>query len=61
MPVISLSSPKGGAGKTTTAALVATVLADRGESVPIFDTQIVDREAFRAMFSFGGKSVSEAA
>jgi chromosome partitioning protein len=21
---------------------------------PIFDTQIVDREAFRAMFSFGG-------
>jgi hypothetical protein len=22
--------------------------------VPIFDTQIVDREAFRAMFSFGG-------
>jgi hypothetical protein len=22
--------------------------------IPIFDTQIVDREAFRAMFSFGG-------
>ena len=37
MPVISLCSPKGGAGKTTTAALVATVLADQGESVTIID------------------------
>ena len=37
MPVISLCSPKGGAGKTTTAVLVATVLADQGESVTIID------------------------
>jgi chromosome partitioning protein len=33
MPVISMCSPKGGAGKTTTSVLVATVLADQGESV----------------------------
>jgi chromosome partitioning protein len=37
MPVISMCSPKGGAGKTTTATLVATVVADQGESVTIFD------------------------
>ena len=37
MPVISMCSPKGGAGKTTTATLVATVLADQGESVTIID------------------------
>jgi chromosome partitioning protein len=37
MPVISMCSPKGGAGKTTTAVLVATVLADQGESVTIID------------------------
>ena len=37
MPVISLCSPKGGAGKTTTAVLFATVLADQGESVTIID------------------------
>jgi Mrp family chromosome partitioning ATPase len=37
MPVISMCSPKGGAGKTTSAVLVATVLADQGESVTIID------------------------
>jgi chromosome partitioning protein len=37
MPVISLCSPKGGCGKTTTSILVATVLADQGESVTIID------------------------
>jgi chromosome partitioning protein len=37
MPVISMCSPKGGAGKTTTAVLVATVLADQGESITIID------------------------
>src|SRR5208282_3641255 len=37
MPIISLCSPKGGAGKTTTAALAATVLADQGESVTMID------------------------
>ena len=37
MPVIRMCSPKGGAGKTTTAVLVATVLADQGESVTIID------------------------
>ena len=37
MPIISLCSPKGGAGKTTTSVLVATVLADQGESVTIID------------------------
>jgi chromosome partitioning protein len=37
MPVISMCSPKGGAGKTTTSVLVATVLADQGESVTIID------------------------
>jgi len=37
MPVISMCSPKGGAGKTTTATLVATILADQGEAVTIID------------------------
>jgi chromosome partitioning protein len=37
MPVISLSSPKGGAGKTTAATLLATELAERGARVTIID------------------------
>jgi chromosome partitioning protein len=37
MPVISLSSPKGGAGKTTAATLLATELAARGARVTIID------------------------
>ncbi len=37
MPVITLSSPKGGAGKTTAATLLATELAERGASVTIID------------------------
>lgn len=37
MPVIAFSSPKGGAGKTTAATLLATVLAQRGASVAVID------------------------
>ncbi len=37
MPVIAFSSPKGGAGKTTAATLLATVLAERGVSVAVID------------------------
>lgn len=37
MPVISFANPKGGAGKTTTALLAATLLAENGASVTIVD------------------------
>lgn len=37
MPVISFANPKGGAGKTTTALLTATQLAEKGASVTIID------------------------
>jgi chromosome partitioning protein len=37
MPVIAFSSPKGGAGKTTAATVLATVLAERGATVTIID------------------------
>ena len=37
MPVITLSSPKGGAGKTTAATILATELAERGVSVTVID------------------------
>jgi chromosome partitioning protein len=37
MPVITLSSPKGGAGKTTAATILATILAERGAAVTIID------------------------
>lgn len=37
MPVIAFSSPKGGAGKTTSATILATVLARRGASVTVID------------------------
>lgn len=37
MPVITISSPKGGAGKTTAATILATVLCERGASVTIID------------------------
>ena len=37
MAVITLSSPKGGAGKTTAATVLATVLAERGAKVTIID------------------------
>jgi chromosome partitioning protein len=37
MPVIAFSSPKGGAGKTTAAVILATVLAERGASVIVVD------------------------
>lgn len=37
MPVISFANPKGGAGKTTTALILATELAERGAQVTIID------------------------
>lgn len=37
MPVISFANPKGGSGKTTTALLLATQLAERGARVVIID------------------------
>ncbi len=37
MPVISVTSPKGGVGKTTTATLLSTILAERGISVILID------------------------
>jgi len=37
MPVIAVSSPKGGAGKTTTATILATTLAERGAAVTVID------------------------
>lgn len=37
MPVISFANPKGGAGKTTTALLLALELAERGAGVTVID------------------------
>jgi chromosome partitioning protein len=37
MPVITFSSPKGGAGKTTAATVLAMTLAERGAEVTIID------------------------
>lgn len=37
MPIISFANPKGGAGKTTTALLLATQLSENGASVSIID------------------------
>ncbi|TGD92506.1 ParA family protein [Methylobacterium nonmethylotrophicum] len=37
MPVVSFANPKGGAGKTTSALLLATELAARGAAVTIID------------------------
>jgi len=37
MPVIAFSSPKGGAGKTTAAMVLATVLAERDATVSVVD------------------------
>jgi chromosome partitioning protein len=37
MPTIIFASPKGGAGKSTSAVLLATVLAERGATVTIID------------------------
>ncbi|MFG5121777.1 ParA family protein [Methylorubrum sp. POS3] len=37
MPVIAFANPKGGAGKTTTALLLATELASKGAAVTIID------------------------
>jgi chromosome partitioning protein len=37
MPVITLASPKGGCGKSTTALVLATTLATRGASVSLLD------------------------
>ena len=37
MPTISFANPKGGAGKTTSALLLATELAGRGAEVVVID------------------------
>lgn len=37
MPVISFANPKGGAGKTTTALILASQLADHGATVSLID------------------------
>ncbi|MBT56231.1 MAG: chromosome partitioning protein ParA [Mameliella sp.] len=37
MPIISFANPKGGAGKTTTALLLAMELAERGATVTVID------------------------
>ena len=37
MPVITFSSPKGGAGKTTAACILASMLAEQGATVTIID------------------------
>src|SRR4051794_22550249 len=37
MPVISIANPKGGAGKSTTALVLATTLASKGATVSIID------------------------
>lgn len=37
MPIISFANPKGGAGKTTTALILATQLSENGASVTIID------------------------
>jgi len=37
MPIVTLASPKGGAGKTTAAIILATELAERGTTVTIID------------------------
>lgn len=37
MPIIAMSNPKGGAGKSTTALLLATYLAERGAKVCVLD------------------------
>lgn len=37
MPVIAFANPKGGAGKSTAALLLATTLADQGASVVVID------------------------
>src|SRR5580704_9658810 len=57
MPVITLSSPKGGAGKTTAATIFATILAEQGAAVTVIgevtEETIVDEiEAAAAKSSF---------
>src|SRR5271170_242521 len=37
MPVITVSSPKGGAGKTTAVTILATILAEQGAAVTVID------------------------
>ena len=37
MPVITFANPKGGAGKTTTALILANELASKGAKISIID------------------------
>ena len=53
MPTISFCSPKGGAGKTTSALLLATTLAHRGASVIVIDC---DPRQWITKWFAGGKS-----
>lgn len=56
MPVISFANPKGGAGKTTCALLLAGQIADRGGKVCIVDA---DPERWISQWSASGASTSE--
>ena len=37
MPVIAVANPKGGAGKSTTTLILATTLAEQGDTVTVLD------------------------
>ncbi|OAN82390.1 chromosome partitioning protein ParA [Jannaschia sp. EhC01] len=56
MPVISFANPKGGAGKTTCALLLAGQIADRGGKVCIVDA---DPERWISQWSASGASSSD--
>ncbi|KTQ86755.1 ATPase [Aureimonas ureilytica] len=53
MPVISIANPKGGAGKSTTALILGTVLASKGASTTVLDC---DPNQPLAGWSAGGSS-----
>ena len=54
MPVIAFSSPKGGAGKTTAATILATVLAELNTRIPVVvvthDISSLARQVTRVAF-----------
>ncbi|MCB1733227.1 MAG: ParA family protein, partial [Halieaceae bacterium] len=53
MPVISFASPKGGAGKTTAAILLASELARKGAGVTLIDC---DPRQWCVKWAEGGKA-----